>query len=294
LFIVFIGDTIILWIKSASQSGASIMTEYQYSSFNRPVLEACPPYGYLRCEASTEHPYGILVYSTKLVQAAMNQYELYPVSDNAYAYAVGSIVWYEGIDKCRVTEHVGRGRYMLELVDDTSLIHEYVSPKSLEMYTDLTPTCPVKDDDYAFDPIDAPEMMSTELDPSEIETPDPCPKCGAPLSYYSTVRFIECTNRTCGYNSHNQEKSISTAPQMTHEQIKAHNSDALFNEHPQDFIGYDDDTGEGETVSETLERAEACIALIELAIKKQATYGDLTSTYIEKQCADLRLILGTL
>jgi hypothetical protein len=149
-------------------------------------------------------------------------------------------------------------------------------------------------DETAFDPIDAPEMMSTELDPSEIETPDPCPKCGAPLSYYSMVRFIECTNRTCDYNSHNQEKSISTAPQMMHEQIKAHNGDALFNGHPQDFIGYDDDTGIGETVSETLERAEACITLIELAIKKQVTYGDLTSAYIEKQCADLRLILGTL
>lgn len=203
-----------------SQQERSATPEYHYSSFNRPVLDAYPPFGFLRCETSAEHPYGVLVYSTKLVQAAMNQYELYPVSDNAYAYPVGALVWYEGIDKCRVTEHVGRGRYMLELVDDASLGHEYVSPKSLQMYTDLTPTYPVKDDDYAYDPIDAPEMMSEELDPSEIETPDPCPKCGSPLSYYSMVRFIECTNRQCGWNSNQptienqQEQTMSTEPEF--------------------------------------------------------------------------------
>lgn len=223
--------------------------EYHYSSFNRPALEAYPPFGYLRCEASTEHPHGVLVYKTKLVQAAMNQYELYPVSDNAYAYPVGAVVWYEGIDKCRVTEHVGRGRYMLELVDDASLTHEYVSPKSLEMYTDLTPTYPVKNDGFG----------------------NWCPDCGLPRG------ICDCEN----------------AP-MTHTAVLAHNNGALFDGHPQDFIGYDDDTGIGETVSETLERAEACIALVEQALKAQVTYGDIFSKYVERQLADLRTILHTL
>lgn len=202
----------------------SEITEYRYSSFNRPVMDAYPPFGFVRIEQNPEHPFGVLVYGTKLVQAAMNQYELYPVTDNAYAYPVGATVWYEGIDKCRITEYVGRGRYNMVLVEDETLGHEYVHPKSMSTYTDLTPT---------FEAING----STATDDLPDEPADLCPRCGSPVSYYSMVRFIECTNRDCGWSSNSgdhpieqekAEKPTETAPDRFNTGVQNPMTDYLY------------------------------------------------------------------
>lgn len=41
--------------------------------------------------------------------------------------------------------------------------------------------------------------MQDDAHEDENEQVTPCPLCGSPLSYYSMVRFVECTNPTCDY-----------------------------------------------------------------------------------------------
>lgn len=80
---------------------------------------------------------------------------------------------------------------------------------------------------------------------------------------------------------------------MTHEEILRHNSGVLFAGQPGEFIGYDEDTNEGETVQETLDRARAMIDLIEQAAGSPLV-GDAVRDYIKRQLQDLRVTLDVL
>lgn len=114
------------------------------------------------------------------------------------------------------------------------------------------------------------------------------PSCRVRLDSGDTVLF-EQTELT----------SLGNPTPVDHQAILNHNSAALAAGDPDRFIGYDDDTGIGETVAETLERAHACIDLTVQAARARLTAAEWQPeieawTLVQRQMEDLRTILKTL
>lgn len=138
---------------------------YEYGMRNRPAWSAAPK-GWVQAkpEGLSAYEYGTVVYDHKLTSKELYDYEMYPVSANAYEFEIGATVWLNEVDPAVVVGYEDRGAYKLSLripefaADDMVVKASQVSKRDVEPST--PPAHPERDAPYTDTPVSAIEAMS--------------------------------------------------------------------------------------------------------------------------------------
>lgn len=122
--------------KAVEAAKASGVECFIYATRNRPPMYGTVPEGWRTVsELQTEDtPYGTISYERKLTEAELYKWEIYPVSGNAFEFAIGSRVLCYEVDEGEVIEHRGRGHYLVRLDANTAMI--FVRPPYIVQYYD--------------------------------------------------------------------------------------------------------------------------------------------------------------
>ncbi len=114
---------------------------YEYALFNRPAVEAAPKGWQIGSPASERFDYGTITYTRKLTDKEVYDYELYPVSPNAFAFQVGDRVLVNDCDTATIMRQEMRNRYTVRF--DATGTTENVHSKNVARLNDEPEAAPV-------------------------------------------------------------------------------------------------------------------------------------------------------
>jgi len=85
--------------------------EYRYGMYNRPAGYGTAPDGWFNPQRAEDYIYETVAYPRKLTAQELYKWQMFPVSDNAYAFQVGERVVVNDCDPGMVIAHIKSGRY---------------------------------------------------------------------------------------------------------------------------------------------------------------------------------------
>jgi len=130
--------------------------EYRYGMYNRPAGYGTAPDGWFNPQRAEDYIYETVAYPRKLTAQELYKWQMFPVSDNAYAFQVGERVVVNDCDPGMVIAHIKSGRYTVRF--DSTGEEETVIAEELSSVDLHTPagcaalTAPVSET-HANDPI---------------------------------------------------------------------------------------------------------------------------------------------